>query len=395
MNKKILFLGATHFQLAAIQCAKDKGHYVITTDNNPTNPGHQIADESHGVSTTDKSAILALSQILEIDGIVAYASDPAAPTAAYVSEKLGLPGNPYKTVYTMANKDEHRSFLQFHGFNTPKFRVVDNASDAINACHSMEKPLFIKPVDSSGSKGITVYKGDSKIKDAFEYASEFSRSGEVIIEEKVKRIGHQVAGDGFVVDGKLIFRAFANEHFNPHGIIPVGESWPSLWLYKTQDRIHAEIQRYIDCIGYKIGALNFDVLLDKNDDIYLMEIGPRNGGNLIPELTKLATGQDMIAATIDAAVGDPVKLEMKVGKGHYASYMIHSNFAGVFKEVRFSDVLRENILEKRMFVKSGDPINAFRGSNGTIGALILSFTTMGDMITKMENMSKHVKVELA
>ena len=56
--------------------------------------GMQYADAYYNVSTTDKEAVLELAEKLEIDGIVAYASDPAAPTAAYVSEKMGLPGNP-------------------------------------------------------------------------------------------------------------------------------------------------------------------------------------------------------------------------------------------------------------------------------------------------------------
>ena len=48
----------------------------------------------------------------KIDGIVAYASDPAAPTAAYVAEKLNLYTNPYESVKTLCNKDEFRSFLK-------------------------------------------------------------------------------------------------------------------------------------------------------------------------------------------------------------------------------------------------------------------------------------------
>ena len=34
----------------------------------------------------------------KVDGVLAYASDPAAPTAAYVGEKLKLPTNPYYAV---------------------------------------------------------------------------------------------------------------------------------------------------------------------------------------------------------------------------------------------------------------------------------------------------------
>jgi len=78
-QKRILFLGASHFQIPPIKYAKQQGHYVITCDYLPENPGHQFADEYHNVSTTDKEAVLKLSEDLGVDGIVAYASDPASP----------------------------------------------------------------------------------------------------------------------------------------------------------------------------------------------------------------------------------------------------------------------------------------------------------------------------
>ena len=83
--KKVLMLGGAMQQIPAIQHAKSLGLHVITCDYLPENPGHKFADEYYNVSTTDLDGVLSLAQKLRIDGIVAYASDPAAPTAAYVS----------------------------------------------------------------------------------------------------------------------------------------------------------------------------------------------------------------------------------------------------------------------------------------------------------------------
>ena len=86
--KKILMLGGSMQQIPAIKRAKELGFYVITCDYLPNNPGHKFADEWYNVSTTDLDGVLTLAKNLDIDGVVAYASDPAAPTAAYVSEKM-------------------------------------------------------------------------------------------------------------------------------------------------------------------------------------------------------------------------------------------------------------------------------------------------------------------
>ena len=87
-------LGGSHFQVPAIKYAKSAGYYVITADYLPDNPGHKYSDEYYNVSTINDKKVLNLAERLKIDGIISYASDPGAPAAAYVAEKLSLPGNP-------------------------------------------------------------------------------------------------------------------------------------------------------------------------------------------------------------------------------------------------------------------------------------------------------------
>jgi len=120
MQKCILFLGGAASQIPSIKYAKEQGHYVITCDYLPENPGHRYADEYYNVSTTDKEAVLVLARELNIDGIVAYASDPAAPTQAYVGNELGLPSNPYESVLILTRKDLFRDFLKKNDFYVPK-----------------------------------------------------------------------------------------------------------------------------------------------------------------------------------------------------------------------------------------------------------------------------------
>ena len=92
-------------------------------------------------STTDIDKVLELAQKINIDGIVAYASDPAAPTAAYVAEKMGLPGNPYESVKILTQKDLFREFLGKNRFNTPKARGYSSYDEIAN-----EVDEFIFPI---------------------------------------------------------------------------------------------------------------------------------------------------------------------------------------------------------------------------------------------------------
>ena len=118
------------------------------------NPGHKFSDKYYNTSTRDKEKILEIAKENNADGIIAYASDPAAPTAAFVSEKLNLPGNSYDSVNTLARKDLFRNFLKENNFNHPDFEIFEDAKDAYQFSKSTDLPVFVKPVDSSGSKGV-------------------------------------------------------------------------------------------------------------------------------------------------------------------------------------------------------------------------------------------------
>ena len=394
-QKRILFLGATAQQMPPIKYALDQGHYVITCDYLPENPGHKLAHEWHNVSTTDKEAVLAISQKLNIDGIVAYASDPAAPTQAYVAEKMGLVGNPYESVLILARKDLFRDFLAKHDFLVPKSNAFYKFNEAEAWLEQIGVPAIVKPVDSSGSKGVTKITTPEQLNSAFEYALQFSREKKVTVEEFFVRDGYQVAGDGFVVNGKLAFRCWANEHFDKlvNPLVPIGESFPSIMSDYTQEQAHSETQRLLDLLGIKHGALNFDYHYNKKGDFSFLELGPRNGGNLIPEVIKHATGVDLIKYTVDSALGlDCTDLKMQPAKGYYSSYMLHALEDGIVKEIWYSDEIKQNIIQETIYTRPGDKVHKFNGSNHTLGTMIMKFETQDEMLLKMDNMENYLKV---
>ncbi len=397
--KKVLLLGGSYMQIPSIITAKKMGYYVITCDYCPENPGHKYADEYYNISTTDKEAVLKLARKLKIDGIVCYLSDPSAPTAAYVSEKMGFPTSPYESVHLLCNKDLFRNFLTHHGFHTPKAKgYADSERDKLmQEISEFHFPIMIKPVDSCGSKGVSKIESIEMLEPAVDAALLYSRCKRFIIEEYVEKYGYQIAGDGFSVNGKLVFRCFANEHFDASGInpyVPIGESWPYDMPPYIHEKVHNEVQRLLTLLHMKTQAYNFDIRIDKNENVYLMEVGPRNGGNLIPQVTKYATGVDMVEYTIKAAMGeDCSSLKMVNPTGFWSNYMLHSQKAGTLQKIIIDEDFRKNnIVESEIYYKPGDKIEAFTGSYGTLGTMILKFSSRDEMLEKMEHMEKWIQV---
>lgn len=397
--KKVLLLGGAAAQVPSIKKAKELGYYTITCDYLPDNPGHKYADEYHNVSTTDKEAVLKLARELKIDGVVCYASDPAAETAAYVSEKMGLSGHPYKSVQILANKDLFRKFLAENAFNTPKAKGYKSVDEIKQDWDLFKKPVMVKPVDSSGSKGITKVEKLEDLDSAFEYALSFTRAKRIVVEEYIEAYGGQILGEGFSVDGKLVFSEYANHHFDKDAInpyTPSGGSWPSKMPKRVLDNINAEIQKVFSLLNMKSGAYNFEARIDKDENVYLMEIGPRNGGNMIPQVIQHATGFDMVEYTIKAAMGENCEgLDQFKINGCFSYYVLHSNKAGIFNSLDIdSEFAKKNLIELNLMKKQGDDVLKFSGAGCSLGVMILKFENEDEMHTKMDNMSQYVRVVL-
>lgn len=390
---RVLVLGGSPFQLAPIRYARSRGYEVITCDYLPDNPGHRLAHAFHEVSTTDREAVLALARRLDIDGIVAQASDPAAPTAAYVAEALGLPGHPLRSVETLTEKDRYRAHLQMHGFAVPQWRSTRTLDEARQALSELRAPVMVKPVDSSGSKGVSRVDEPAQLAAAWQLARSFSRCGRVLLETWVERAGPQIAGDGYVRDGRLVFHCFAQEHFNPHAgpYTPVGESFPLALPPEREARLVAEIEALLATLPLADGALNFDLMFGADGRVYLMEVAARSGGNLIPEVIRHATGMDLVAHGVDAALGlDDRPLVQTACQGHWAGVVVHAEQSGYFEDLHLSPEL--DVVERHLFVSPGDAIGAFHGTHNTLGLLILRFDSHARMLADMARMRELVRV---
>ncbi len=397
MKKKILFLGASHAQVPAIKYAKEKGFYVIACDQKKDSPGFKFSDEIYKISTINKTKILKISKKLKINGIVSYVSDISAPTAAFVSQKMGLIGNSTKAVNTLVDKELFRNFLKKNKFNYPEFKVFKNKKKLELFIKKTKLPVFIKPIDSSGSKGVTKVIKYDQIKNAMKSAIKYSNKKKIIVEEIIQRKGNQIAGDGFVINGKLVFRCWGDENFNEklNGIITIGPSFPSKHSEKKFKLVHKQTQKLLKLVGIKNGALNFDFIFDKNDNLYFLEIAPRNGGGLLPELIKYLTNVDLIKYTVEQSVGNKLKyLDQKNPKGLWSSYMIHSTKDGKFKNIFIKNELKKRIVYFKLFVKKGDRVKKYVNAQHILGNLIFNFKNKEEMSNLYRSPEKFIRVNV-
>ena len=380
--KRILILGAMATHVPVIKRAKERGLYVITCDYIPENEGHGYADEAYYYSTTDFEAVESLARGKNIDGILTFCSDPAALTASVVAERLNLPGSNYTAVKIMSEKDLFRDFLRENDFNVPKYKSYSDWENLERDLDSFDFPLLLKPVDSSGSKGVVKIHTKKDLKHCYLNALSYSRSKRVIVEEYIEPLGKQIHGDAFVLDNKVKFIKLCDQYFDSStgGIIPYSSCYPSSHIQKDIKRVEKEISRFISIVGFGQGGINVEARISKSDHkVYLIEIGPRNGGNCIPQLLQYATGYNFIDTAIDCALGLPYSEQTVNDNGFFSQLILRAKGNGILKNVVVDKKLEEKIIYRCTIRGLETNICAMDPASSTIAVLIASYQSLQEM----------------
>ncbi|MCK9181384.1 MAG: ATP-grasp domain-containing protein [Fibrobacteraceae bacterium] len=395
--KKLLILGAMEMHVPLIKRAKELGIYTITCDYIPENPGHKIADEAHFDSTTDPAAVLRLAKASAIDGIMTYNSDPAAKTVAYVAEKLGLPGNSYESVKTMSEKDLFRDFLKKKGLNVPEFGKFNTKEEAKRNISKFHFPIIIKPVDASGSKGCTVLKNTEDLGFAIDCALEKSRCKRFIVEEYIESVGPQLHGDGFVKNGHIEFLCLGDHHFDSsiNNIVPYSTTFPTSHSAKEIEACREQIQSFISKVKFSNGGFNVELRISKqNGKPYIIDIGARNGGNFTPKVIEYATGFNFMDAAISVALGKEPPAYKLQNNGFFSYLVLYAKKEGFLKSIEFSKEIESRLLEKHLYLKSGDHIEKFFGANSAIGVLLLKYESREIMDSIVNGSTNQYKIKM-
>ncbi len=395
--KKLMILGGSTNQMPLIKCARQRGYCIVLCDYSEVNVGKKYADVFYCVSTLDKESVLDAARKENIDGIVTN-SEPAMPTAAYVGNKLGLLSNPYESIVTLCRKDLFRNFLKNNGFNCPQSYNTGDYKNALEKISGFKFPLMVKPVDSSGSRGVNRIYSIKELKAAFDAALGFSKVKRVIIEEYIESThDYMIGGDIFVLNGEVVFWGLMNSMRDNmvNEFVPVGTSFPSFINHEQFTIIKRTIKAIIDLMHINLGPFNLELMFNKDNQLFVIEMNPRNGGNKIPEILKTATGVDLVKANIEASLNaEDVNLSYdSIGK-YMSTYVLHSDRNGILKKIIYDESIKQNLLEINMDKQVGDRVEKFNNAEKLLGIVFLEFESLDEMRYKLEHIKELIKIEV-
>lgn len=309
--KKLAIIGASYLQLPLIEKAKKYGIETHVFAWKANDVGERIADYFYPISIVEKEAILLKCKEIGINGICSIASDLAAITVNYVAYKMNLVGNSLESVRMSTNKYAMRKCFEKNGVPSPKSIKVKEMKnfEKIN----LEYPLIVKPVDRSGSRGITMLecRGGYKLEEAITNAKEQSFEKAAVIEEFCT--GQEYSVECISWKGKHTFLAITCKYTTgvPH-FIEKAHLEPARLSGDLLNQVKKVVFHALDSLKLVNGASHSEIKISEKGKIQVIEVGGRMGGDYIgSHLVELSTGIDFVHAVIQIALGKQPDLSKK------------------------------------------------------------------------------------
>jgi biotin carboxylase len=390
MIRKLLVLAASQYQLETITRARQLGYYVITVDNRPHNPGHRLADKSYNVDTTDMDAVLEVANREKIQGIISPCTDVSVPTAAYVAEQLGLKGPPLESANIVCSKMLFREFLNDREFPTPDFLKVDSGFNPQDELFKHGE-WILKPDCSSGSKGVFIIRSKAELLLRLPETLSFSPEGCGLLERYIH--GSQGTCEGFLRQGDLAFACVLDRQTAPPPYVTTcGHCLPSKLGTKLTAALLAQLRNIWRLLGITDGPFDCDFVAT-DDEVYLLEISPRMGGNCISSLLQRALNFDIVEHSIQHAMGVDIGLPTITGARPAAAVIFGVSEQGrLFYNIQEAEALKREAWVDSLFFdqECGSPVAPFVNSRNRVGHAIVFGDDRADVEAKVQELRKRL-----
>ncbi len=331
--KKIAIIGASYLQLPLILKAREMGVETHVFAWAAGDVGEREADHFYPISIVERDRILKQCRRIGIDGICSIASDLAMLTVNYVAEQMGLVANPMSATLVSTNKNLMRQRFAEMGDPSPRSLKVTSAADLDGLTLSF--PLIVKPLDRSGSRGITRITARDQLSGAIERAKAQGFEKAALVEEFAEGVEYSVEGISW--QGRHTILAMTRKYTTgAPGFIETGHIEPSGVDDVTFQRVLAITEHALTSLGLAYGASHTELKIDDQGRIRLIEIGGRMGGDFIGStLVRLSTGIDFVRAVIEIALGrQPESLERKYGKAAAVRFVLCEEDLRVLEQIR-------------------------------------------------------------
>ena len=391
MKKVLLILNGGHSEIPLIRAGKKLGFHVVTTGNLPELIGHSYADQYCRADFSDKEAILKLAKDLNIAAICSCANDFGIITAAYVAEKLNLPGHDsFETTCALHHKDTFRQITAKFNIHAPLAKSFSSVDDALNDADSFAYPVIVKPTDLTGGKGVSRADNSYEISTALKKAFNMSRCGVVVVEPFLSGTLHSFST--FLVNQKIVAHFSDNEYTYKNPYLISSSAGPAKNIDNYAGILIADMEKLAHELKLVDGVFHAQYILSGGMP-YIIEITRRCSGDFYSVPVEYARDIPWAEMIVRAECSLPLEedfFRMHEPQRFGGRHCIMGRRNGTVKDVVIADELRENVYDAFTWWKPGHIISDFMKDK--LGVLFLKFSDEREMLDKINRITDLVKV---
>ena len=298
-GKKLLVMGGMRISCEIVRQAKKMGIFTYVADYNPIelSPAKTIADRAIDLDITDVDAVVDAIKHEGIEGVIVGFNDMLLPFYADICEKAGLPCYGTREQFEiLTSKDRYKKLCRQFGVPTiQEYQFEDK---------DILYPVLVKPVDSSGSRGITICHNKNELEAAVKCGRNASKKRKVLIERYME--GREVTVFWTFQEGNYYLSALGNRHVKQNQgtdiiPLPVGYTFPSVYLPEYRLEVEENCKRMFQSIGIKNGMLFMQCKVE-DGTCYVYDMGFRLTGSLEYKLLERVCGYNPLEMMISFAL---------------------------------------------------------------------------------------------
>ena len=394
-GKKLLILGATQLCIEIVKLAKANGAYVYVVDYYENSPAKKYADESYLLSVTDIDAVVKFINLHKIDAVFTSFTDSILPHYVEICKQTNMPCLLNEEQVKLANNKElfKNTCKKYNVPTIPEFSEYSN----------LEFPILVKPIDSSGSRGISICNNYNEFELAKKHALTYSKQNKFIVEKFMDC--DEITISYTFQDGEIFLTSIHDRYFNQEQKgktkVPNCYIYPSKYLQRYINEVNDNVINMIKSLGFKNGKIWFQAFVDENG-FYIYEPGLRLNGckiyNVIAEQCGYNELERMLNYAITGTMGNPHlrNCENPKFKKYSAtlSYLVKSGKIGKFYGLEKLNSIN-GAIHWTLWHNEGDTIEeACKGTLlQTILRISLSSPTLSELISSIEQVNNIFKVE--
>jgi len=382
-KKAIIIIGGGYLQLPQIRWAKELGLYVIVTDRNEEALGSKFADRFELIGGTDIPGLLEMASQVnkEYNLVGAYASsDFGLPAVSEIADNFNLPGCSLKSVQQALNKSVSKKIFSTNNLPVPQGKLISDYTELLSEVEKLGLPVIIKPVDSSGSQGVTSVENIDKLEDAFHIAKRFSSC--VLVEQLVQ--GVHIDVNAMFVEDKFIPCGTMERFFSeaPYHY-PLQGCEPSSLTDSEVKVVYDIVERASRCLGIDQGPVKADLIYSDRGPV-LIELASRFHGDVsTSHVTPLACNTSPVKAWLSFLSGDSQFEKYLPGQCYrYAGYIaLFPSNTGVLREIKGVDKAKAitGISDVYIRIKLGDKIQVHKDNTSICGFIWATGSTKEEL----------------